>query len=184
MTQPLQREIYNPVQRDRVTFLKTASETDGELTLVEMVVAPGGGNVLHYHRSFTEQFFAKEGELSAQVGERRLILHPGENALVPIGIVHRWFNASTSEPARVHVELRPGHEGFEQSLRIAYGLATDGLVDRRSMPTNPLHLAVLLELSDTRAVGALRVMNVTLGGLARVAKARGVDEALKRRYCR
>jgi|SRR3712207_6109472 len=183
MTQPSSREIYNPVQRDRVVFLETSSETGGERTLAEMHVAPGGGNVLHFHTSFTERFTVDEGELGAQLGRRRITLSPGQSALVPIRVTHRWFNASTTNPARVHVELRPGHEGFEQALHIAYGLARDGLTNARSLPRNPLHLAVLLQMSDTRAVGPLRVMNVLAGLLARIARARGVEEDLKRRYC-
>lgn len=30
------RTIYNPIQKDQVIFLKTAADTDGECTLVEV----------------------------------------------------------------------------------------------------------------------------------------------------
>lgn len=32
----MERKIYNPIQKDYVTFLKTNEETDGEYTLVEV----------------------------------------------------------------------------------------------------------------------------------------------------
>ena len=37
------RRIYNPIQKDYVTFLKTASETNGEYTLVEVELSSKGG---------------------------------------------------------------------------------------------------------------------------------------------
>ncbi len=45
------RKIYNPIQQDCVTFLKTSAETDGEYTLVEVELADGGG--LHYHKTYS-----------------------------------------------------------------------------------------------------------------------------------
>ena len=182
VTEPLSREIYNPVQRDRVVFIKTSSETGGELTLVELQVSPGGGNPLHFHTSFTERFMVDEGELGAQIGKRRLLLHVGESELVPVRTPHRWFNSSTTSSVRVRVELRPGRPGFEDSLRIGYGLARDGLVNSAGVPRNLLHVAVLAELSDTRIVGPMRPFN-TVRHLASVARRRGVEADLKRRYC-
>lgn len=34
------RRIYNPIQKDFVTFLKTHDETNGEYSLVEVELAP------------------------------------------------------------------------------------------------------------------------------------------------
>ena len=182
MTDPLPREIYNPVQRDRVIFLKTADETDGEFTLVELEVAPGGGNPLHFHTTFTERFTVEAGELGAQIGKRRLTLRAGEGELVPVRVAHRWFNPST-ETVRARVELRPGCSGFEEALRISYGLARDGRMTAKGIPKNFLHMAVLAELSDTRVPGLLRWMNPLFGQFARIARRRGVEAELKRRYC-
>src|SRR5512146_571342 len=111
MTAVAAREIYNPVQRDRVTFLKTAAETGGELTLLEMEVAPGGGNFLHIHATYAERFTVLAGELGVQVGERQSVLAEGASEVVPAGVVHRWYNSGAA-PARIYVELRPGHAGF------------------------------------------------------------------------
>jgi mannose-6-phosphate isomerase-like protein (cupin superfamily) len=175
------REIYNPVQRDRVTFLKTAAETGGELTLLEMEVAPGGGNVLHIHATYSERFTVIEGALGVQIGKRQKMLRPGETEIVPAGTVHRWFNSST-QPARIYVELRPGHAGFEQALRIGYGLATDGQTNAAGIPKNLLHLAVLTQMSDIKLVGPMAVMSPLFGLLARIARRRGVEAELLARY--
>jgi quercetin dioxygenase-like cupin family protein len=175
------REIYNPILRDRVTFLKTAAETDGELTLVELEVAPGGGNGLHIHTNFSERFTVIEGELGVQIGKQQQVLRPGETEIVPAGVVHRWYNPST-HPARIYVELRPGHAGFEQALRIAYGLATDGHTNAMSIPKNLLHLAVLVQMGDTKVVGPLALMSPLFGLLAWIARRRGVEAALLAQY--
>jgi len=181
MTIATAREIYNPVQRDRVTFLKTADETGGELTLLEMEVAPGGGNSLHIHTTYSERFAVIEGELGVQIGKQQHVLRPGETGIVPAGAVHRWYNPST-RPARIYVELRPGHAGFEQTLRIGYGLATDGHTNAAGIPKNLLHLAVLVQMSDIKLVGPIGVLTPLFGLLARIARRRGVEADLQARY--
>jgi quercetin dioxygenase-like cupin family protein len=175
------RVIYNPVQRDRVTFLKTAAETGGELTLLEMEVAPGGGNSLHIHATYAERFTVIEGELGVQIGKQRRTLHSGETDVVPAGVMHRWYNLS-QRPARIYVELRPGHAGFEQALRIVYGLAADGHTNAAGIPKNLLHLAVLAQISDIKMVGPTAALNPILGLLARIARRRGVEQRLLARY--
>jgi quercetin dioxygenase-like cupin family protein len=175
------REIYNPILRDRVTFLKMAAETDGELTLVELEVAPGGGNSLHTHTTFSERFTVIEGELGVQIGKQQHVLRPGETEIVPASTTHRWYNPST-QPARIYVELRPGHAGFEQGLRIAYGLAKDGHANAAGIPKNLLHLAVLVQMGDTKVIGPLAVLTPLFGLLARIARRRGVEADLLAHY--
>jgi quercetin dioxygenase-like cupin family protein len=175
------RVIYNPVQRDRVTFLKTAAETGGELTLLEMEVAPGGGNSLHIHTTYAERFTVIESELGVQIGKQQRTLRSGETDIVPAGVIHRWYNP-TQRPARIYVELRPGHAGFEQALRIAYGLATDGRTNAAGIPKNLLHLAVLTQISDIKLVGLMVALTPIFGLLARIARRRGVEAELLARY--
>lgn len=176
------RTIYNPIARDRVTFLKTAAETGGETTFVEVELAPQGGNGLHYHTSYTERFTVISGELGIQLGTEQIRLHPGETALVEIGQLHRFFNSS-DQTARFYTELRPGHAGFEQSLQIGYGLAADGKTNKQGIPTNPLALAVLVDMSDTRLPGVFTVLQPLFGLLARIARRNGTLERLQQRYC-
>jgi quercetin dioxygenase-like cupin family protein len=181
MTAETARTIYNPIQRDRVTFLKTAAETDGEVMLVEVELAPGGGNALHYHTSFSERFTPIVGELGVQVGKQQRALRPGESALVKQREIHRFYNGS-DQPIRFYVEIRPAQAGFEQSLRIGYGLAADGRTNATGIPKDLLTLAVLIELSDTRLTGPLSLLNAIFGLLARIGRRRGVQAALVARY--
>ena len=181
MTAEIARTIYHPIQRDRVTFLKTAAETGSELMLVEVELAPGGGNDLHYHTTFSERFIPITGDLSVQVGKEQGVLHSGESALVKQGLIHRFYNV-TDQTIRFYVEIRPAHVGFEQALRIAYGLASDGQTSAAGTPRDLLALAVVVELSNTRLSGPLSLLNPFFGLLARIGRWRGVDAALIARY--
>lgn len=171
--------IYNPVQKDSVTFLR---RTDGRCsTLVDVELAPGGGNGLHTHTAYAEEFTCLQGLLGIHLDGRELTLRPGESALAPIGSVHRFYNASP-QPVRFRTEIAPGHRGFEQSLILAYGLAQDGRVNPKGMPMNIWHLALIADMSDSRLAGPLRVLNPVLAGLARRARARGIEADLCQRY--
>ena len=101
------RSFYHPIQRDRATFLETSEESGGERTLVELEVAPGGGNVLHRHNSFSERFEVLEGELTVHVDGQDVKLQPGEVATAPIGSLHHFANR-TDAPVTALIELRPG----------------------------------------------------------------------------
>src|SRR5947207_12261697 len=100
------RKIYNPVQKDYVTFLKTSDETNGEYTLVEVELAPKGGVGLHYHKTYSEKFDCHDGELKVQLGKTVHTLLPGKSATADPNINHRFFNTS-DKVCKFRVELRP-----------------------------------------------------------------------------
>ena len=175
------RRIYNPVQRDAATFLETSEESGGARTLAELEVAPGGKVTPHYHLTYSERFEVLEGQLTVEIDGVRHELGPGDDAVAAPRSVHAWSNPGARRCV-AHVELRPGSPGFEQSLRIVYGLAADGLVLRNGVPRNPLHAALLLDMGEVRLPGAYAALERVLGLLASVARRRGVDRELERRY--
>jgi quercetin dioxygenase-like cupin family protein len=178
-----ERRIYNPVQRDAATFLETSAESGGTRTLIEVELAAGGGNAPHRHVRFAERFKVVEGSVTVRVGDDEHTVGAGESACAPIGALHCFANRS-DEPARFLVELLPGHRGFEQALQIAYGLATDGLVDDKGIPKRLAHLALLVDIGGTRVSGPLKALEPALGLLARRARRKGVEAELLARYCR
>ena len=127
------RTIENPVAGDRITFVRTADETNGEVTEIIVDLFPGGGNQPHYHTSFTESFTPLDGPLGVLVGKERRTLSPGETAKVPPGVVHCFFSVS-DRVVRFRGEARPGRPGLERFAQIAYGLARDGQVNRKGYP--------------------------------------------------
>jgi mannose-6-phosphate isomerase-like protein (cupin superfamily) len=177
------RRIYNPVQKDAVTFLKTSEETGGACTVLDMEVAPGGGNKLHYHTTFAEHFTVVSGEFGVQIGKEHFTLKPGESTVVPVMARHRWYNTG-QQTALVRVELRPGNLGFERSLQIAYGLARDGFMNKQGLPKSIVHLALLVELADTGVPGFFSFIAPLMRMIAKRARRNGVERALIERYCR
>lgn len=176
-----QRRIYNPVQKDYVTFLKTSEETQGAYSQLEIELAPHGGNALHIHDEFTEAFEVLEGELNVMVDGEHKVLKAGDKAVVPLNAEHRFFSTS-DQPTRFLVEIRPGHPGFETSLRIGYGLASDGGTNSAGIPKNILNLAYLINISGTKLNGPMRFVLPMLNALAALARMRGIDNQMAQKY--
>lgn len=146
--------IVNPVTGDRMTILDASTDNLGKYVKIRFDLPPGAkGSPLHYHSQMSETFTVLEGCLSIELGEtgnRRNMLS-GESIVVPAGVHHSFCNASGDWVAFT-TENTPA-AGFEQFIRGLYGLAIDGKVNSEGMPKNPLHLAVLLKLSNTIIVG-------------------------------
>jgi quercetin dioxygenase-like cupin family protein len=178
-----QRRIYSPVQKDAAIFLETAEESGGQRSLFEIELAPGGGNAPHSHLTYAERFTAVEGELTVYVEGLAHSLRPGDEASAAPGVMH-CFSNHTDELVRFHVELTPGHRGFEQALQIGYGLAEDGLTNDKGIPKNLVYAGVLMDMGEMRVAGPLRLLVPMFKLLARWGRRRGVDAALVERYVR
>ncbi len=177
------RRIYNPVQKDYVTFLKTAAETNGASTLVEVELAPGGGVGIHYHKTYSEKFECLEGELQVQTGKTIQTLTPGQTATAHPPITHRFFNTS-EKVCRFRCELNPASRGFEQSLQVGYGLARDGQTNSKGFPKDRLALAWLFEISESNLPGWMSIFEFMLRRQAKKARALGIDRILTDKYVR
>ncbi|MDX1687586.1 MAG: cupin domain-containing protein [Candidatus Promineifilaceae bacterium] len=138
--------IRNPVTGEKVVFRQTTDETDGRLLRFDMFVEPGGFVAAeHIHPSQTEHFTVKEGELRLRKQGDEEIYQPGEEATIPPGTPHVWWNSGESE-LHVTVELRPA-DRFAQFLTSLFALAQDEKTDERGMP-NLLQLAVMMQEFD------------------------------------
>lgn len=177
-----ERRIVNPAVKDVITFLTTSEESAGERTLLGLELAPGGGTPPHFHDVFSERFEAVRGELTVYENGNRHVLAPGETAVAPVGALHHFRN-ETGETVEARIELRPGSSGFEESLRIAYGLAADGRTTATGIPRNPLHLALVTRMSDGRLPGLPgRVLGVSTIALVALARLLGTERRLRERY--
>jgi mannose-6-phosphate isomerase-like protein (cupin superfamily) len=133
--------IHNPVTGERITFLATSADTDGEAVVIETVVQPHGFvAAAHVHPSQSERFAVKSGKLGMKVGGRKRALDAGDIATVEPGTSHRFWNAG-EEPVRFVCEIRPALQ-FESLLETMFALAADGKTNRKGMP-NLLRLAVI-----------------------------------------
>lgn len=177
----MERRIYNPVQKDYVTFLKTSDETNGEYTLVEVELAPQGGVGIHYHKTYSEKFDCVDGELKVQAGKTIHTLTAGQSVTALPNVNHRFFNTSDAV-AKFRVELRPASKGFEQSLQIGYGLARDGEVRPNGFPKSNLVLAWLFDISESNLPGWMSIFEFILRKQAKKARAKGLDKMLLEKY--
>jgi quercetin dioxygenase-like cupin family protein len=179
----MERKIYNPLQKDTVTFLKTHADTNGEYTLVEVELDDGGGVGLHYHKTFREKFDCIDGEVQVKLAKTFHTLRPGQTATAEANVNHLFRNRS-GKPCRFRVELRPASRGFEQSLQIGYGLANDGLCRSNGFPKDKLVLAWLFDISESNLPGWMSVFEFILRRQAKKASKRGLDRELLQKYVR
>ena len=133
--------LYNPVTKERMRFLKTAAETDGEYALIELRAEPGAVvAAAHVHPSQTETFEILAGRFAAKVGGETIEAGPGDVVVVGAGKPHKWWNAGEDELV-FRTEIRPAQQ-FERLIETMFSLAADGKTSKKGMP-NPLRLAVI-----------------------------------------
>ena len=179
----MKRTIVNPIIKDIVTFLHTSEETGGKMTQAEITLMPGGGNPLHYHKTYSETFRPIDGELSVKLGKNNSkTLKPGESYTVAPMAVHGFFNPTDKE-IKFNITLTPGHTGFENSLRIIYGLASDGLTDKNTIPKSIKHTAIIVCMSDMNLPGLFTILFPLLKFIAKRAKTSGEEQKLIDKYC-
>ena len=133
--------IENPLHGERIRFLKTAPETNGELVQYESWLAPGGGvGDPHIHPIQESRFTVVSGTASFSIHGARFELGPGQQLTVPPRTDHCLWNAGEVE-AHLLVEFRPGMLKQEFS-ETTFGLARDGKHHLRGLG-NMLQWAVI-----------------------------------------
>ncbi|MFD0792714.1 cupin domain-containing protein [Mucilaginibacter litoreus] len=180
----MKKVIINPIIKDKVTFIKTSAETGGQYTEIAVELMPGGGTPLHYHRDFAETFIVTEGHLTLQLkhGLKRT-LAANESFTAEKMQPHRFFNASNQKVCFKTI-ITPGSPGFENSLRILYGLAEDKRTNSKGIPKNLTEMAVVSKMSNMNFGGVFRIFSPLFNMLAKRGYKNGVDKLLIARYCR
>jgi quercetin dioxygenase-like cupin family protein len=176
------RVFINPIFGDKATFLETSEETKGAYSLGEVELAAGGGNFPHYHEAFHETFTVIDGILSVQLKNKWLTLEKGDSFTVPPGAVH-CFKNKTAQKITFRVKVVPGHEGFENSIKILYGLATDGLTTKKGAPKKLSHIALLFKLGDIKQNGFFSLLAPFFNWIGKRAHNNGTEQQLINRYC-
>ena len=130
--------IHNPVTGERILFLETSADTNGERVVLECTVEPRGFvAAAHVHPLQTERFEVLEGRVAFKVDGSEFVALPGAVAEVEAGQAHKFWNAG-DEPARFRCTVTPALQ-FEQLIETMYGL---GKTNKKGMP-NPIRLAVI-----------------------------------------
>ncbi len=96
---------------DVYRFLATGEDTNGKYAMWEAIVPPGGGPPPHVHSREEEGFYILEGEITLQVGEKRIVATAGMFANMPVGTPHSFKNELNC-PAKMLISVAPA--GLEQ----------------------------------------------------------------------
>jgi len=175
-------KIINPVIGEEIVFHQTSKQSNGVKTLMEVTLSPKGGNPLHYHKRFAEKFTVIDGELNVQVGKTIHKLKKGDTITANIKERHRFFNTS-GKTSRFYCELVPASEGFENVLRIGFGLARDGFAAKNGLPKSIRHMAISMNMGEGYFVGVFSVFEKIFRRLAKSNKSKEIEKELLRRYC-
>lgn len=98
-------EVHLP-RGSTFVYRRTAAESDGQIFEASWTGAPGAGVPAHTHPSQQVRFEVVDGALRVVTDGDERVLGPGEVAVIPAGVEHRWENASDA-PARGVFQLRP-----------------------------------------------------------------------------
>ena len=177
------KKYYNPINGEYASILKTSDETNGEYSFLEVSLKPGGGNPLHYHTLFSEEFHAVKGNLGVVYNKKKLYLKPGEHFLVPPHHIHRFFNDSDEEII-FRVRLIKGQPDFENFIKVLFGLVRDGKTfSKNQIPKNPFHAALLYKWGDTHPASPFfKVLKPFAEWFYHSAIKKGTDKILLQKY--
>ncbi|MBU9720024.1 MULTISPECIES: cupin domain-containing protein [Bacillaceae] len=159
-----ERFIINGITGEKITFLESFHETNGEYLKIKVDLPPKAeGPPLHFHTAFEEFFEVLEGELTITIEEEEKGYNKGDSLHVPTKVNHRFRNLS-DKPVSFYVTLTPG-QYFEESMRIAYGLIDDNKINKDGTPKSLVHTALILKMQDTNITTMPKIVQtVLLGG--------------------
>ena len=86
----------------------------GQLTVIDVTLAPGKGHDFHKHPDQEEVLYILSGKVEQWVDREKRILSPGDSAFVPADMVHASFNVGDRD-AKILAILGPciGEIGYE-----------------------------------------------------------------------
>jgi quercetin dioxygenase-like cupin family protein len=134
--------VGNPITGEKVIFLETSEDTNGELLRFEYVLPPRFSIPEHVHPHQEERHEILSGTLRGRVGGRKQDFREGERAVGPPGVPQAWRNPSENEQLRIVSELRQVLH-MEALLEIGLGLARDLKTDRNNIPKHLLRMILL-----------------------------------------
>jgi mannose-6-phosphate isomerase-like protein (cupin superfamily) len=170
------RVLENPISGERITFRKTAADTDGELLAFDLELDPDGHvPSAHVHPIQEERFEVVNGTMIFRRGLGTLTASAGDVVVVPPGTVHRFENAG-KEQAHVRVEVRPALR-MQELLETTAALAEEGRTFATGMPL-PLDLALFMREFDVEVRAPFvpaAVVRAVMAPLAWLARRRRLD---------
>ncbi len=127
------KQVTNPVTGQQITFLQTASDTNGRyLEMQSTYDSFSRKPTPHYHPHQTEYFEVLSGELTVCLNNKTQVLKPGNRLCIPPNTPHSMWN-NHSEKTMINWKVEPAMH-TEQLLETVFGLAADGRIDGEGKP--------------------------------------------------
>jgi quercetin dioxygenase-like cupin family protein len=168
--------IEHPITGERITFLRTAEQTDGAYLRIELAVPPGGFvSARHIHPLQEERFLIVTGTFDFTVSGREFRITSSGRTVVPAGALHGWKNGGDAEAVAL-IDFVPALNAAE-CFESAFGLAQDGLVDPvTGIPDQPWLALMLYRYRDFVQVPELPlpVLLETFGPIVEEAERAGL----------
>ena len=102
--------LENPVSGEKITFIQTAADTDGELLEIQLELsADGAVPGAHIHPEQEERFEVLEGTMTFRMGLKKIVAHAGDVVTVPAGKIHAFKNGGDDD----REGQRPGPPGAQ-----------------------------------------------------------------------
>jgi mannose-6-phosphate isomerase-like protein (cupin superfamily) len=101
------QQVENPATGERITFLRTAADTGGELLeMDDLWLHADHRTAPHLHPGMEETWEVISGRAGFRIGDRDVEAGPGETVTAPPGVVHSAWNLSGGE-TRLRITMRP-----------------------------------------------------------------------------
>ena len=123
----------------RLNIIADHTTTGGQYDLIDGYFPPGTQTPPHRHTRYSEQLYVLEGEFTVWLGENKVVLSPGESALIPAGTPH-VVAALGDQPALWLVVAAPS--------AFARLIAAVGTVDETEPPDMALFERISVEIGD------------------------------------
>lgn len=165
------KSISNKRTGEKITWIETAADTNGERLVLIFEVAPKGElPVTHFHPNQTETFEILEGSIAFKIGEDEKTFSVGEKFTLPESVPHRWWNPSETDNFKAIVTFQPALN-TETFLEQFYGLSNDGKTKPDGTP-NFLQLMAMVRKYQLYIAGppvfVQKLMSFVVGGIARI----------------
>ena len=155
--------LENPVTGETIRVL----ESSPEVFKMEFALRPHARVAgTHVHPGQDQRLSVEAGTLVCLVDGETKVVRAGESVLVPAGTRHDQANPH-DVPVRAIEEYRPAGR-IHDFFRVYFGMAREGLTDRKGVPSPLLAAALFAEFRDSVRPGplGLRILIAVLSPLA------------------
>jgi quercetin dioxygenase-like cupin family protein len=156
-----------------ITLKEYGTDREGEYLILEhQILRQGALNGPHRHPVLQERFSIVEGNMRFLIDGKQILAGPGEQILILPNQMHQAWKVDEGILRVLHVIRPPGlHWTMFELLN---KLETEGKLNARGIPRNPLWLGLAWKTMDGYIAGPPRwVQRLVFGGLAKLAEAIG-----------